>query len=36
MRERIILAPGAKASELLRTLAKNGVDTLGLRVVSGI
>ena len=34
MQERIILAPGASPAELLRTLAKFGVNTLGLRIVS--
>jgi len=32
MQERIILAPGASASELLRSLARFGVNTLGLRI----
>ncbi len=36
MKEKIILAPGARASELLRTLARFGVNTLGLRIVNGI
>jgi len=34
MTETIILAPGAGSSELLRTLAKFGKNTLGLRVLS--
>ena len=36
MKERIILAPGTKASELLRTLAKFGKSTIGLRIVSPV
>ena len=36
MTERIILAPGASGSELLRTLAKHGVNTIGCRVVSSV
>lgn len=35
-KERIILAPGCKANELLRELAKRGVNTLGLRIFSSI
>ncbi|MBO4862414.1 MAG: PD-(D/E)XK nuclease family protein [Firmicutes bacterium] len=35
MKETIILAPGANGSELLRTLAKNGANTLGVRVTGG-
>lgn len=34
MQEKIILAPGASPTELLRTLARFGVDTIGVRVVS--
>ena len=34
MKETVILAPGANGSELLRSLAKHGVSTLGLRIVS--
>lgn len=36
MKETIILAPGAGASELLRTMARFGVSTLGLRIVSHV
>ena len=36
MIETIILAPGAGSSELLRTLAKFGKNTLGLRVLSRV
>jgi hypothetical protein len=36
MTETIILAPGAGSSELLRTLAKFGKNTLGLRVLSRV
>ena len=36
MRETFILAPGANSSELLRTLAKHGVNTIGCRVVSPV
>ena len=36
MRERILLAPGASPSELLRTLAKSGINTIGLRIVSAL
>ncbi len=36
MKETIILAPGAGASELLRTMARFGVSTLGLRIVSPV
>ncbi len=32
MREKIILAPGASPTELLRTLARFGADAIGLRV----
>lgn len=35
MRERIILAPGIGATELLGTLARLGVNTIGTHVVSG-
>ena len=35
-KEGIILAPGCKANELLRELAKRGVNTLGLRIFSSI
>ena len=34
MKETVILAPGANGSELLRSLAKHGVNTLGVRFVS--
>jgi len=34
MREQIILAPGVSESEFLRTLAKFGKNTIGLRVVN--
>lgn len=34
MREQVILAPGAGGTELMRTLARFGVNTLGLRVMS--
>ena len=36
MRETIILAPGASNSELLRSLARFGKNTLGLRVLSRV
>ena len=36
IKERIILAPGCNGSELLRSLAKRGVNTLGLRIVSDV
>ena len=36
MIETIILAPGANSSELLRTLAKKGVNSIGCRVVSPV
>ncbi len=36
MKETIILAPGAGSSELLRTLARFGKNTLGLRVFSRV
>lgn len=36
MKEKIILAPGANGSELLRSLAKFGVNTMGVRVMSGV
>ena len=36
MKETIILAPGAGNSELLRTLAKFGKSTLGLRILSRV
>ena len=35
MLERIIFAPSANEAELLRTLASFGVNTLGLRIMSG-
>ena len=34
MREKIILAPSANGTELLRSLARNGINTLCLRVMS--
>ena len=34
MKETIIMAPGAAEAELLRTLAKNGVNTLGMRIMN--
>ena len=34
MREKIILAPSANGTELLRSLARNGRNTLGLRIMS--
>lgn len=36
MKEKILLAPGVNGTELLRTLAKNGKNTLGLRVMNGV
>lgn len=36
MKESIILAPGANGSELLRSLARFGVNTIGLRVMSSV
>ena len=36
LKERIVLAPGCKANELLRELAKRGVNTLGLRIFSSL
>ncbi len=33
MNERFILAPGASGTELLRSLARHGVNTMGLRVL---
>ena len=36
MQEKIILAPGANSTELLRTLAKFGVNTIGLRIVGPV
>ena len=36
MRETIILAPGANASELLRSLARFGSNTIGRRIVSSV
>ena len=36
MRETIILAPGAGNSELLRSLARFGKNTLGMRVLSRV
>ena len=36
MKEKIILAPGANAGELLRSLAGSGVNTLGTRVVGPV
>ncbi len=36
MQEQIILAPGASPTELLRSLARRGIGTFGLRVVSGV
>lgn len=35
MQERILFAPGVSSTELLRTLARKGVNTFGLRVVNG-
>ena len=34
MREKIIFAPSANGSELLRTLARYGVNTIGLRIMN--
>ena len=34
MREKIILAPSANGNELLRTLARYGVNTIGLRIMN--
>jgi len=36
MEERIIFAPGASPTELLRTLARKGINTFGLRVMNGV
>ena len=36
MKEKIILAPGANGTELLRSLAKFGVNTLGVRIMSSV
>ncbi len=36
MKERIVLAPGANGTELVRSLARFGVNTIGLRVVNGV
>jgi len=36
MKETILLAPGVNGSELLRTMAKHGTDTLGLRVCGAV
>lgn len=36
IKERIIYAPGANETELLRTLAKKGVNTFGLRILNSI
>ena len=36
MKETILLAPGVNGTELLRTLAKNGKNTLGMRVLNGV
>ena len=36
MTERIILAPGANAGDLLRTLARFGINTMGTRIVSSL
>ena len=36
MKEKIILAPGANGSELFRSLARFGVNTIGLRVMSSV
>lgn len=36
MLEKIIIAPSANEAELLRTLAAYGVNTLGLRIMSGV
>lgn len=36
MLEKIIIAPSANETELLRTLAANGVNTLGLRIMNGV
>ena len=36
MKEKIILAPGANGSELLRSLARFGMNTIGLRVMSSV
>ena len=34
MKERIILAPGISETEMLRTLAKSGVNTIGWRFMN--
>lgn len=34
MKEKIILAPGANPTELMRTLARKGKNTLGIRIMS--
>ena len=36
MQECIVFAPGANNSELLRTMARYGVNTIGLRIMSSI
>ena len=36
MKETILLAPGVNGTELLRTLAKNGKNALGMRVLNGV
>ena len=36
MKEKIIFAPGCNETELVRTLAKFGKNTLGLRMVNSV
>lgn len=35
MKERIILAPGCRGIELLRSLASNGINTMNMRIMNG-